>query len=80
MRHISISTKFFLDSSKEIEKKYIHPPILHQALYQSLTECFSKHIPIHKIPNILNEENIDVVIDEIFNNKDIAKSNTEIET
>ena len=32
------------------------------------------------IPNILNEEDIDVVIEEIVNNKDFEKSNTEIET
>ena len=37
-------------------------------------------MPIHIIPNILNEEDIDVVIEEVINNKDFQKSDTEIET
>ena len=32
------------------------------------------------MPNILNEETIDIVIDEIVNNKDFEKSDTEIQT
>ena len=32
------------------------------------------------IPNILNEEDIDVVFEEIVNNEDFEKSDTEIET
>ena len=32
------------------------------------------------IPNILNEDDIDIVNEEIFTNKDFEKSNTEIET
>ena len=32
------------------------------------------------IPNILNEVDIDIVIDDIVNNKDFEKSDTEIET
>ena len=53
---------------------------LHQDLYQKLIKCFSNYIPIHIIPNILHEEDIDVGIDELVNNKDFEKSNTEIET
>ena len=41
---------------------------------------FNNYIPIHIIKNILNEEDIDVVIEEIVNNKDFQKSDTEIET
>ena len=41
---------------------------------------FSNYIPIHIIPNILNEEDIDIVIDELVNNKDFEKSDIEIET
>ena len=37
-------------------------------------------IPIHIKQNILNEEDFDVVIDEIVNNNDFEKSDTEIET
>ena len=32
------------------------------------------------IPNFLNEEDIDIVIDEVVNNKDFGKTNTEMET
>ena len=64
----------------EIDKIYIYSPSLHQDLYQKLIKCFSSYIPIHIIPNILNEKDIDVVIEEIVNNKDFEKSNTEIET
>ena len=49
-------------------------------MYQKLIECFINFIPIHIIANILNEEDIDTVIDEISNNKDFEKSDTEIET
>ena len=61
-------------------KIYIYSPSLHQDLYQKLIKCFNNYIPIHIIPNILFEEDIDVVIEEIFNNKDFQKSDTEIET
>ena len=49
-------------------------------LYQKLINCFNNYIPIHIIPNILNEEDIDIVIEEIVNKKDFEKSHTEIET
>ena len=55
-------------------------PSLHQFLYQKLIKCSSNYIPIHIIPNILNEEVIDIVIEEIVNNKNFEKSDTEIET
>ena len=64
----------------EYDKIYIYSPSPHQDLYQKFFKCFSNYIPIHIIPNILNEEDIDMVIDEICNDKDFAKSDTEIET
>ena len=64
----------------EYGKIYIYSPSLHQNLYQKLIKCFSNYIPIHIIPNILNEEDIDIVIEEIVKNKDFEKSDTEIET
>ena len=64
----------------EYNKIYIYSPSLHQDLYQKLIKCFSNYLPIHIIPNILNEEDIDIVIDEIVNSKDFGKSDTEIET
>ena len=49
-------------------------------MYQKVIKCFSNFIPIHIIPKILDEQNIDIVIDEIVINKDFEKSDTEIET
>ena len=60
--------------------KYISIHLVFIKIYQKLNKCFHNYIPIHIIPNILNEGDIDVVIDEIVNNKDFEKSNAEIET
>ena len=73
-------TNLILNIINEYDKIYIYSPSLHQDLYQKLIKCFSNHIPINIIPNILNEEDIDIVIEEVINNKDFKKSNTEIET
>ena len=73
-------TNLFLNIFNEHDKIYIYSPSLHQELHQKLIKCFSIYIPIHIIPNILIEEDIDVVIEEIVNNKDFEKSDTEIET
>ena len=73
-------TNLILNIINEYDKIYIYSPSLHQELYQKLIKCFSNYIPIPIIPNVLNEEDIDVVIEEIINNKDFKKSYTEIET
>ena len=73
-------TNLILNFINEYDKIYIYSPSLHQDLYQNLIKCFSNYIPIHIIPNILNEADIDIVIDEVVNNEDFEKSNTEIET
>ena len=73
-------TNLILNIIKEYDKIYIYSPSLHQDLYQKLIKCFSNYIPIHIIPNILNEEDIDVKMDGLVNNKDSEKSNNEIET
>ena len=73
-------TNLILNIINEYDKIYIYSPSLHQDLYQKLIKCFSKYIPIHIIPNILKAEDIDIVIEDIFNNKDFEKSDTEIET
>ena len=73
-------TNLILNIINESDKIYIYSPSLHQDLYQKLFKYFSNYIPIHIIPNILNEEDIDIVIEELVNNKDFEKSNTEIET
>ena len=72
-------TNLILNIINEYDKIYIYSPSLHQDLYQNLVKCFSNYIPIHIIPNTLNEVNIDIVIDEIAKNKDFEKSNIEIE-
>ena len=43
-------------------------------------KCFGNYIPLKINPNILNEDYLDVVIDEVVDNKDFEKSDTEIET
>ena len=73
-------TNLILNIINESDKIYIYSPSLHQDLYQKFFKYFSNYIPIHIIPNILNEEDIDIVIEELVNNKDFEKSNTEIET
>ena len=80
MWKIILLTHLILNIINEYDKIYISSRSLHQYLYQKLIKCFSNYIPIHIIPNILNEEDIDLVIEEIVNNKDFEKSDTEIET
>ena len=62
----------------EYDKMYIYSPRLHQDLYQKLIKCFSNYIPIHKIPNIIDEEDLGLVIEEVLDNKDFEKPDTEI--
>ena len=64
----------------DFENLYIYSPSFHQDLYQKLIIWFKKYIPFHIKPNILNEEYIDLVIDEIDNDKDFENSDTQIET
>ena len=73
-------TNLIFNNINEYDKIYIYSPSLHQDLYQNLIKCFNNYIPIHIKPNILNEEDIDVVIEEIVINTDFEKSDTEIET
>ena len=73
-------TNLILNIITEYDKLFIYSPSLHQNLYQKLIKRFNNYIPIHIIPNILNEEDIEIVIEEIVNNKDFEKSTTEIET
>ena len=73
-------TNLILNIINEYNKIYIYSPSLHQDLYQKLIKCFSNYIPNHIIPNILNEADIDIVIEEIVINKNFEKSDTERET
>ena len=69
-------TNIILKIINEFDKIYIYSPSIHQDLYQRLIKCFSIYIPIHIIPNILNENDID----ELINNNGFEKSNIEIES
>ena len=69
-----------LNIINEYDKIHIYSHSLHQDLYQKLFKCFSNYIPINIIPNILNEEDIEVVTEDIVNNKDFQKSDCEKET
>ena len=73
-------TNLILNIINEFNKIYIYSPSIHQDLYQRLIKCFSNYIPINIISNILNEEDLDLVIEEIVNNKDFEKTDIEIET
>ena len=72
-------TNLIVKIINDYDKIYIYSPSLDQDLYQKLIKCFSSFIPINIITNILKEEDIDVVIEEKFKNKDFEKSDTEIE-
>ena len=73
-------TNLILKIINEYDKIYIYSPSLHQDFYHKLIICFSNYIPIHINPKILNAEVIDIVFEDIVNNKDFDKSDTEIET
>ena len=73
-------TNLILKITNEYDKINIYSPSIHQDIYQKSNKCFSKSIPINIIPNILNGEDIDIVIEEIVNNKDFEKTDTEKET
>ena len=75
-----ILTNLVLNINNEYDKIHIYSPNLHQDLNRKLIKCFSNYIPIHIIPNLLSEEDIDVVIEKIVSYKDFEKSDTEIET
>ena len=64
------SNKFILNIINESDKMHIYPPSFHRDLYQKLVQC----------PTSSNEEDINLVIEELVDNKDFQKSDTEIET
>ena len=74
-------TKLILNIIIEYNKLYIYSPSLHQDLYQKLINFFfCNYIPIHIIRNILIENDFDIVMEEMVNEKDFQKSDAEIET
>ena len=73
-------TNLFSNIINGYDKIYIHSPSHHQDLYRKIIKCFNNYIPINIIPNILNEEDKDVVIEEIVNRKDFEECNSKIQT
>ena len=61
-------TYLILNIINNYDKIYIYAPSLRHDLYQKTIKCFSNYIPIHIIPKILKEEDIDVVIGEVVKN------------
>ena len=57
-------TNLLINITNEYDKIYIYSPSLHQDFYQKLIKCFTNYIPIHILPNTLNEKDIDIVIEE----------------
>ena len=68
-------TNSFSKPISEFERIYIYSLSLHQNFYQKGIECFHNYIPIQIIPQILNENYIDLVIVEIVNDEDFEKRN-----
>ena len=73
-------TKLILYINKEYCKIYNYSPSLQQNINQKLNNGFSNYIPFHIIPNILIEEDLEIVNYEIVSDKYFQKSDTEVET
>ena len=73
-------TNLILNNIFEFEKIYIQSPRLHRDLYHKLNNCSINYIPNHIIPNILNEDEIELVIEQMVTDKDFEKSGCEIDT
>ena len=72
-------TNLNLNINNEYDKTYNYSPSLHQDLNQKFIKCFSNFMPIHIVPNILNEGDFDIIIEELVNTVDFEKSDTTIE-
>ena len=73
-------TNLILNIINEYKKYTSTHQVLHQDLYQKVIKQFNNSIPIKIFQKILNEEDIDIVIKEIVNNKGFEKSDSEFET
>ena len=73
-------TNIMVNIIEECDKLFIYSLNSHQYIYQKLNKSFSYQIPIIIFPNILNEDNIVVVIEQIVIIKDVEKSDTDIKT
>ena len=73
-------TNLIINFINEFEKLYIFSPSIHQDLYQKLIKFLSNYIPTNMIKCIQNKEDLDLVIDDVINHEDFAKSDFEIES
>ena len=73
-------SKWNLNVIDEFEKNCIFSQSLHQDLCQKINKSFSIYFSVPFIPDIFNEEDIDVAIHEILFDKDLDKSGIDIET
>ena len=72
-------TNIVFNFINEYDKIYNFSPSLLQNLYEKLIKSFNNYIPINKISEILNEEELDILIEKIIADKDFQKSNIELE-
>ena len=61
----------------DVEKIYIYSKSKPQDLLHEIIKRFSNYIPMKRVPN---EEQLGPLIDEIGNDKDLEKSETETES
>ena len=73
-------TYLILNSIDDFRKKYIYSTSLHLNLYEKLIKCFSNYTPMKIIPNIFNDEDLDVINEEIVNDEDFENPYKQIET
>ena len=73
-------SNLILNLIKAYDKIYIYSPSFDTYICQKLIKCFSNYKPIHIIPNFLNEEDIDIVVEERISYRDLEKPDTDIET
>ena len=67
-------TNLILDNIFEFEKIYIYSPSLHRDLYHKLNICSINYIPNHIIPNNLNEDEMEVVMEQMVTDNDFEKN------
>ena len=72
-------TNLILINSNDFEKKYIDSPSLHQGLHQKFKKSFGNYKTINLFSNNLKEDDTAVVFDELCNDRDVHKSDKEIE-
>ena len=73
-------TNITSNNINDYDKINFYSPSLHQNFYERLIKRFKNYKPVHIIPNVLNGDDIDIVIDEVNKNKDFENFDSEIQT